>query len=254
MKITHALSFLIFVLGITTFFSCSEGGVYEEPKEIKGYDYYPLEIGKYIVYRMDSVVYTQNEASQIHRDTTSSYLKEVIVDTLRDNENKLLYRIERYYRNDTNTSWDIYDVVTEGLYPNQAIRTEDNRRFVKLAFPLDESTIWDGNQFFNETDTVFVKDQSLVMFDGWNEYYVDNIDQQEIIGDYIFDSVATIVNAISTDNLIQYRTAFEKYAKNIGLVYREVKILDTQTIDQLSPWEEKAEKGFILRQTIIDHN
>ena len=57
--------------------------------------------------------------------------------------------------------------------------------------------------------------------------------------------------------LIPIRRGFEQYAPNVGLVYRELAGLDTQCggnpgdcID--IPWEQKAEKGFIVRQTLLE--
>ncbi|MEL6865958.1 MAG: hypothetical protein AAFP19_16145, partial [Bacteroidota bacterium] len=68
----------------------------------------------------------------------------------------------------------------------------------------------------------------------------------------MFDSVATIYQA-DNENAIELRYSIEKYARNIGLVYREMRILDTQAIVD-DPWEEKAQKGFIIRQQITRHN
>jgi hypothetical protein len=67
--------------------------------------------------------------------------------------------------------------------------------------------------------------------------------------------VVTVQNADS-ENLIELRLAHEKYARGVGLVYRELWILDTQCIEDCigMTWEQKAEKGFILKQTLIDHN
>jgi hypothetical protein len=64
------------------------------------------------------------------------------------------------------------------------------------------------------------------------------------------------VREADSENLIELRRSRVKYAKGIGLVYRELWVLDTQCIEQCDgkPWEEKAEKGFILSQTITAHN
>ena len=49
---------------------------------------------------------------------------------------------------------------------------------------------------------------------------------------------------------------FCEQRKNVGLIFKEMKILDTQCIIDCEgqPWEQKAEKGFILRMEIISHN
>ena len=43
----------------------------------------------------------------------------------------------------------------------------------------------------------------------------------------------------------------EKYAKNIGLVYKELWRLDAQLVDD-QIYEENAQFGFILRQYAVD--
>ena len=54
----------------------------------------------------------------------------------------------------------------------------------------------------------------------------------------------------------EFKLSEEKYAKGVGLIYRAMKILDTQCIIdcQFLEWEDKAEKGYILTQQIIDYN
>ena len=44
---------------------------------------------------------------------------------------------------------------------------------------------------------------------------------------------------------------FEKYAKDIGLIYKEMWILDTQKSESAAPWEVKAEEGFILKKSLV---
>ena len=57
-------------------------------------------------------------------------------------------------------------------------------------------------------------------------------------------------------NLIELREAIEKYARNVGLIEKQMRILDTQCIIECEgePWEVKAEKGFILKQRILEFN
>ena len=50
------------------------------------------------------------------------------------------------------------------------------------------------------------------------------------------------------------RFALEKYARGIGLAYREYWILDTQLNTDDRPWDQKAQRGFIFTQVLIDHN
>ena len=63
-------------------------------------------------------------------------------------------------------------------------------------------------------------------------------------------------------NPFERRLVREKYAKEVGLVAREMFIFDSDYCNEepvpldceTIAWEDKAEKGFILRQVIIDFN
>ena len=91
-------------------------------------------------------------------------------------------------------------------------------------------------------------------FKGW-EYLVNELDVPSSVNNFSLDSTSTISYA-NSENVIELRSAKEQYAKNIGLIFKEYKILDTQCISDCigMTWEEKAEQGFILRMTMIDYN
>lgn len=217
-----------------------------------GKEYFPLEVGKFIEYEMDSTIYDPNGDSMVY--STKTFVREEVIDTLHDNNDSVLYKIEHYERTSDTLPWTIKKVLSQSFDGNQAIRTEDNLRFIKMTFPLKKGTRWDGNSFFIEGLIVTVAGESLEMFKGWS-YRVNGVNEPQTIGAFQFDETATVEEA-ENENLIELRRSKSVYAKSIGLVYRELWILDTQCIDDCAgkPWEEKAEKGFILRQTILNHN
>ena len=58
-------------------------------------------------------------------------------------------------------------------------------------------------------------------------------------------------------NAIHREYYIEKYAKNIGLVYREIKDLESNTIKMqngiIIPVEQRIEKGVIYKITYVTH-
>ncbi len=217
-----------------------------------GYGYMALEVGKYIVYEVDSTIYDPTGDSLIAYSKT--YFKEEIIDTLLDNNENVLYRTERFERKELGAPWQVTKVFTQSIQDNQGIVTEDNLRFVKMGFPVRANNSWNGLVHFDPSLTVTVAGESIEMFKGW-DYRIENADEAETIGAFQFENVMTLREA-DNDNLIELRVSREKYAKGVGLVYRERWILDTQCIEGCEgmAWEEKAEKGFITKQVIIDHN
>jgi hypothetical protein len=90
---------------------------------------------------------------------------------------------------------------------------------------------------------------------------VDSIDVAASVGAFTFDSTLLVTEADET-NIIERRLSQARYAKHVGLVWREQWILDSQYCNQTPPpadcdtrpWALKAEKGYILRQVVLEFN
>ncbi|MBK8556584.1 MAG: hypothetical protein IPL65_12815 [Lewinellaceae bacterium] len=188
--------------------------------------YFPLAIGQYAVYQIDSMVYDPISDLAAIVDTSTTYLKEEITDTLRDNTGALLYKVERFERKDANTPWVLKNIWTAQRSTYQAIRTEDNLRFLKLVFPLDRRTDWNGNIWIDDALEIEIAGERIRPFTNWH-YEVDTIDMPGIVGAFAFDSLLTITEADDV-NLIERRLSRAKYARNVGLVWREQWILDSR--------------------------
>lgn len=259
-------SFLIF-----TQFACNENTVAENLTLEKGFDYYPLEIGKYITYQLDSIVYRGQSGSTCDfiQDTASHFLREEIVDIYEDNTGVVNHILERYTSQSVDGPWQVRDVWNIKKTETQVERVEENLRFIKLVFPVREQVAWNGNTFFQDT-TIVLGGETIDFYKHWSDQYeYESVDVMEEINGISFDSVLTVIQSEPSENKINHRVSIEKYAKGIGLIYKEMKILDTQcTISSLPcggdnsglafcntiPWEEKAERGLILRQVVVGFN
>ncbi|HFA50016.1 MAG TPA: hypothetical protein ENJ95_13490 [Bacteroidetes bacterium] len=265
-----------------------------------GFDYLELRVGKYIVYEVDSTIYDPTGDTSVFFSKT--FFKEEITDTLLDNNGEILYRTERFERKAEGDPWQVTKVFTQSVQGSQGIITEDNLRFVKMNFPPRKFASWDGTVHFDNSIIVSVAGESLEMFKGWRSR-ITELGEPDSIGNFVFDNVLTLREADNESN-IEYRYSIEKYAKGIGLAYRERWILDTQKCQEdcqvfennfndciadcialipsptqadstqcesqcggefldfnlcqencnALPWDEKAQKGFILKQTIIEFN
>jgi len=101
---------------------------------------------------------------------------------------------------------------------------------------------------------ISVAGESIFIFKNWLYEYREIGVPLEVNG-LNFDDVVTIYQA-DEKNFIELRESYERYARGVGLVERQMRILDTQCIAECEgqTWEEKAEKGFIVRQEIRDYN
>lgn len=236
--------------------ACSENTKTEEIEIDYGFDYFPLQIGKYIDYSMDSTVYDFNGNTPVVLHSTH-YVREMLTDTFTDNSGRPSFKIERFEKSELAAPWGFKNIWYATRSPSQAELVEDNYRLVKLTFPTRVGLTWNAASYLSDTEIVTVAGETLEMFKGWfSEILEIEQDKSIQIGDLSFTDVLTVQHA-DDENVIEKRYALEKYARGVGLVYRKMEILDTQcqTEECLSkPWSEKAEKGFILTQTVIGYN
>lgn len=227
--------------------SCSEETI-PANNEAVDYKYFPLKIGASWTYKVDSVVFNMQQNSI---DTLRSEIRESISTQFVDESDNQVYRIDRSWRkaggNFSNNA--TYIAKYEGA---QVFRGEENLSFVKLSLPAKLNKQWDGNAYFDNSIIEVIAGEDLETFKGnWDYKYIAHHDQIEFDGQQFND--VWEVSLVDDENSIEKRFAKEWYAANIGLVRKEWKILDSQVGDTSKPFEQRAEKGYILTQTLIDH-
>ena len=235
--------------------SCNKTGNTVGVKE--GLIYYPLQIGKYKIYKIDSVTFRQLANSQIQKDTYSFQLRETYIDTFTDNAKILNYIILREKRTSDTALWQIANVASTALTAETALRTDNNLTFIKMPLAFIDKTAWNGDAFIDSTVNIEIAGGTLELISkkrwNWN-YDVENFDQPTQIDKTIFPNVLTILSQIDPTILTEKRYTLEKYAKNVGLIYKEQSILDSQNLNSALSWTQRAQKGFILTQRIVSYN
>lgn len=223
--------------------------------------YFPLQIGKFIEYRVDSIVFDFASGGGTSIDTNQLLVREVTLDTFRDNAGVLTYRIERYERPaNYSQPWTLRHIWTASRNSTQAVRTENNLRFLRLVFPMNRATSWNGNLWIDQYQEIDVAGERIRPFSNW-KYDVDSIDRSGYIGNFMFDSLLYITEVDET-NAVERRWSTAVYAKHTGLVRREQWILDSQYCNEnpppadclTRPWELKGERGYIVRMYVTDYN
>jgi len=220
-----------------------------------GYNYLPDDSGHFVLYEVDSVLY--NDFDNTVRYSTI-YLKEKIGEQFIDNLGRNAKKILRYYSDtlsvDTiSTTWEISNVDYLVKTSTLVERVEDNLRYIKLVFPNDINKKWLGNRLI-AVPPPYILDTTNYYLNDW-KYTVKNRDKYYDNGIRIFDSTL-YVSQIQDSSAITKTYSVERYARSIGLVYREMWLLTTQDPVKISlqlPWEQRADKGFIIRQYAIGY-
>lgn len=207
------------------------------------YNYFPVQVGKYVSYDVDSITYTYISGGTPQRDTVRYQTKELIADTFYDNQNQLNYRLEVYRRNNASENWSIWKVWSTKVNTTNAQKDEDELNFIKLIFPPKEGATWDGNIYLPETDPYKV-------FRNWN-YNYSSVHQPYTVNGLSFDSTLT-VNLVDAQLAIEKTFRKEVYAKNVGLIDQQWEYLNTQTVP--ANYNNGNLNGFRIRMRVFEYN
>jgi len=204
-------------------------------------DYYPLTVGKYITYSLDSIeYYTTFGVSAMIR---SYQVKQVVDAKTTDNLGRSAYRIVRYIRSYSTAPWVADNVFMAVPTENSIEFIENNLRFLKLKSPIRQDYTWKGNSYINTTSL----SSTLKYLDDW-DYTYDSLNMPAKIGALTIDSTIKVTE-IDDKTAIDRTFSEAKYAKGIGLVYRNFLYWNKGNANGTF---SDASYGVIMK--MIDHN
>lgn len=199
MRTASVFAFLLFLIA-----ACDQ--VDETPIELPGPEYFPLETGRYIIYDVDSTHILRNVA------TTYSFQLRLSVGTSFENgEGNPTFIIQRHKRTDATKPWTPAGTWSAWKSIRQVVVSEGTTSYVKLQFPLSLGTGWDGNALNTKGGTERCGDNTM------------NCDRYEVT-ETEPDVVVTQNN--DPDVFLKKDIRVEKYRKNVGLVYKEVEVIE----------------------------
>jgi hypothetical protein len=212
----------------------------EDESSVLGLDYYPTKLGRFVVYDVDSTVY-----NDLTLDTTyyKYRIKEKLADNFTDNQGHAAIRLERYIKMfNPNKPYDSIPYTIKEVWmvnaDNKSVQVvENNIRFTKMIFPVALNSSWNGNANNNL---------------GENSYSYLYIDRTEIINGKNLTAVLEVKQK-DENTLIAKQYHIEKYAKDVGLVYREIQDIYSNAVVAGVPIEQRIERGVIYKQTLVNY-
>ena len=166
-----------------------------------GYDYFPLETGRYIQYDLTGVTYSLTAPPV----TVRYQIKEVVKEAFRDQTGQENYQIKRLIRSKAGDAWELDSVWSARRTMTQALRVENNIHFVKCVFPVQEGVKWNGNAFNDRQEEV---------------YRLRSVAKPYVVNGQPFNETLTVLQRTDS-SLVGQDKRLEVYAKNIGLIYKE---------------------------------
>jgi len=239
------------IIALMTFVSCEDESITLAPAAM-GLEFYPVETGRTWTYRMDSTVIMGGA-----KVTSTSYMKEEITGSYLNGQGDTSHILTISTSETLNGTYNQTDVWSIEKSNTSVIRTEENLRFLKLAFPIVEGNEANNTLFDPQTE-VDIGQQSIKPYKDWRYKVLDRGGLLTVAGED-FINVTTIRQADNQSdfpNDLELRKVIEFYAPNVGMLRRTMEIFNTQcgTDCVTIPWIDKAEEGFSLTQTLVEYN
>lgn len=213
-------------------------------------EYYPLQVGKYISYSLDSTIFINFGT----KDTVIKYqVKHQIDAQITDNLGRPAYRIIRYIRKTAANPW-VPDNTFAAVPTEFAVEfVENNMRFLKLKAPVRNGFSWKGNTYI-DTESL---NSPVKYLNDW-DYTYDSVNVKITQGAFTLDSTLKVAqrdevigNPTDPNSYSERNFGAEKYAKGIGMIYRDFLHVEYQPP---TPGRGGYKQGYGVKMVMIDHN
>jgi len=231
------MRFLSIIFFLVVFLSCKKDNSVPEKIDL-GYDYFPIKIGQSLIYDVDSVAYLQPSGDTI---IEKFRIKESIESLYKDNQNRDTYKLVRYKKkyqvgvSYDQMDWILQDVWSVNLTTKTVEINEENQRFIKLIFPVEKNSTWNGNA------------QNSI---GEWEYKYTDVHQPLSLNGLQYDSTLTVTQ-YKESTAIYYKNYTEQYAKGVGMIYKEVSDYTFKVVNGIL-FPGKISEGVIYKMKLVE--
>lgn len=218
-------------------------------------DYLNLQVGKYIIYRLDSTEFVNFGQNTIY---THYQAKDEIDAAIVDNLGRPGFRVVRYLRDTLgHTQWvpnSTYMIVPT----DQVVEVvEDNFRYQKLRLPINEGFNWKGNAYISIYSSGDLN-WDYGYLDDWDYTYENLNAPYTVFNNQVIDSTLTVNqrdeiagHPEDPNSYSQINYSMEVYGKGIGLIYKDFLHVEYQPPKQGDPGYKT---GYGIKLNMISHN
>ncbi|WP_346236805.1 hypothetical protein ABDK00_013820 [Niabella insulamsoli] len=212
-------------------FSCSEEKEIFETDMVS--EYMPLQVGKTITYRLDSTVFTRGGSTI---ETYKYQVRHTVISEESSGNGSTSFFIKRDINNETASgSWTNNGSYTVQVFDKKIEIINDNLRVTTLQAPLKQGFTWKGNsqlpdkpyeQLFEMSAGESMNDWDFTLSNSGTE----TIENQSFQNVWTVEQHHNILNIPPTNNTSygEMEVSTEKYAKGIGLVFKNFQLYEYQ--------------------------
>lgn len=196
----------------------------------RGSEYFPLEVGAYSLYDVDSTAINLNVES-----STTFQLRVTVAREFVNTAGIGTFVLQREKRNNEGDDWKPAGTWSAFADERRAVLVEGNARFIVLQFPIEESNQWNGNALNNLGGDDFCDDATC-------DVYSVSVVEPDVV----------VVQSDEPDVLVKYDVRKETYRKDVGLVEKETTVLEYCT-GQDCFGKQFVDKGIRYKQTLVEY-
>lgn len=198
-SVKHFLKYFFFVMVVAAACNDDSDSIITE----SGLDYFPLQTGNYYIYNIDETIYSEVAPVQ----NKIYQMKVEVMDSFPTPDGTYTYVLSRMTRDNETDVWLDLDTWSTRANNLELVVNEGNTPYLKLVFPLHEGKEWNGNKYNNF---------------GEDKYQLTSFGEPFELEETNFENTLTVTQENNDDVIVYHDIRKEVYAKDIGLVYREI--------------------------------
>ena len=216
-------------------------------------NYMQLQSGKYIIYRLDSTEFVNFGTQTV---VVSYQAMDVIDSLITDNLGRPSWRVFRYLSDTLGVQpWVPAETYLITPTKQDVEVVENNLRYIKLVYPIENGYNWSGNSYIDVTTDTF---NVLTYMQGWNYVYdsvglpfsaLGGIVTNSITVNQVNDTIGTVGDAASFSEI---DFSEEVYGQGIGLIYKN--FLHQEYQPPNGSTSVGSTSGYGIRLNMLSHN
>ena len=184
------------------------------------------------------------------KEVVSYQVKDLVEAEITDNLGRPSYRIIRFSRKNPTDPWIANNTFMATPTEKSIEFVENNLRYIKLTLPVKADNSWRGNSFID----TYSSGNDMRYLDNW-DYTYDSVSSPFDINSFNFEKTLKVFQRdeeigdpkISGTGYAEKTYGVEKYAKGVGLIYREFLHWEYQGNTQ-------SYSGYGVKLSVIDYN
>lgn len=195
------LGFTLVIVSLLLAVSCKKDPVEVSSPDKMGYEYVPLKVGQQKVFQIDSIIFNEYTGGV---DSLTHFQRMSIYDSYLAEDRQLIYRLKIEERLSDTMPW--VEMRMDKLLINKSyyLRNLNNVPTIELVFPVEKGATWNAN-------LLNTKGEYYYLYKEVNKAFESN--------GVTYPTTLSVIQR-NVENLIEKKYIEDRYAEDVGFIYR----------------------------------